>query len=173
MGRWTGFTYGKNGTHTLWQTLRPHRPWFWLSKNPTGGFPETHLAISHDEHDLTSSCILILMGKSRARPPPVSSKVATYNGLKFVQHFGKQTVQNCFLDPGTSGSRDQCLDGDGLCILHIQQSVPSAKRVETIRKDELIMCGPYSSEVSWCVTEAFPPSSLFIIFYHFGCHVLR
>jgi hypothetical protein len=26
---------------------------FWLSKNPTGGFLETHLAISHDERDLT------------------------------------------------------------------------------------------------------------------------
>ena len=25
----------------------------WISKNPTGGFPETHLAISHDERDLT------------------------------------------------------------------------------------------------------------------------
>jgi hypothetical protein len=89
-------------------------------------------------------------------------------GLKFVQHFGKQTEQNCFLDPGTSGSRDQCLDGDGLCILHAQQSAQYAKRVETIRKDGLIMCGPYSSEVSWCVTEVLysPPqvcSSFFII----------
>ena len=25
----------------------------WISKNPTGGFPETHLAISYDERDLT------------------------------------------------------------------------------------------------------------------------
>ena len=25
----------------------------WISKNPTGGFPETHLAISHDERELT------------------------------------------------------------------------------------------------------------------------
>jgi hypothetical protein len=25
----------------------------WLSKNPNGGFPETHLAISQDERDLT------------------------------------------------------------------------------------------------------------------------
>jgi hypothetical protein len=25
----------------------------WISKNPIGGFPETHLAISHDERDLT------------------------------------------------------------------------------------------------------------------------
>jgi hypothetical protein len=25
----------------------------WISKNPIGGFPETHLAISHDERDVT------------------------------------------------------------------------------------------------------------------------
>jgi hypothetical protein len=29
---------------------------FWLSHNPTGGFPETHLAISRDERDLTTPC---------------------------------------------------------------------------------------------------------------------
>jgi hypothetical protein len=94
--------------------------------------------------------------------------------LKFVQHFGQQAVQNGFLEPGTLGSVEQCLGGDGLCILHAQQIPPAAQRVESIKKDGLIICGSYSSEVSWCVTEVwYSPSSLFNIFYHFGWHLLR
>jgi hypothetical protein len=76
MDRSSGFTYGKNGTHTLFFPQRsltstknrtvgsslevrsfsfPRTKQFWLSKNPNGGFPETYLAISHDERDLTNS----------------------------------------------------------------------------------------------------------------------
>jgi hypothetical protein len=40
----------------------------WISKNPTGGFPETHLAISHDKRDLTNIPQLLFQIVSQDSP---------------------------------------------------------------------------------------------------------
>jgi hypothetical protein len=76
MGRWSDFTYGKNGTHTVvdssstqaltfpfsshnvgFRSLPPRiEPLvlFWLNKNPIGGFPKTHFSLYRQP----SICIL-------------------------------------------------------------------------------------------------------------------
>ena len=53
----------------------------WISKNPTGGFPETHLTISHDERDLTQWKVLVHTSRNYYK-----SQLRSYFGLYYTKH---------------------------------------------------------------------------------------